>query len=168
MTSRIRHITIDCHDPWSLAVFWSTALGFVDDSDNPNAPGDPEALLVDPKGLHPGLLFLPVGEPKATKNRVHLDLVPDLLRDQEVDRLLGLGATLIDDRRGADGAGWAVLATPRATSSASSAAPPSGPSQPPSTPVSGRCHRPTTATSAPCSRRCSSGTAPVCSPRWPG
>ena len=111
MTSRIRHITVDCRDPYELARFWSAALGFVDDPDDPNAPGDPEALIVDPRGLHPGLLFLPVPEPKSAKNRVHLDLVPDGPRDAEVERLLALGATLVDDHRRPDG-GWAVLADP--------------------------------------------------------
>lgn len=112
MTARIRHITVDCHDPYELSRFWSAALGFVDHPDNPNAPDDPEALIVDPKGLHPGLLFLPVPDAKVAKNRVHLDVVPDGPRDAEVERLLGLGASLVDDRRQADGTGWAVLADP--------------------------------------------------------
>ena len=43
MTSRIRHITIDCHDPYELSRFWSGALGYIDHPDNPNAPDDPEA-----------------------------------------------------------------------------------------------------------------------------
>src|SRR5690349_6737986 len=69
MPSTIRHLTIDCRDPYPLAVFWSAALGFIDEPDNPNAPDDPEALIVDPRGLHPGLLFIPVPEAKAIKNR---------------------------------------------------------------------------------------------------
>lgn len=112
MTSRIRHITFDCRDPYRQARFWAEVLGFVDEPDNPNEPDDPEALVVDPKGLHPGLLFVPVPEPKELKNRIHLDLVPDVRRDIEVDRLLELGATLVDDQRRPDGSGWAVLADP--------------------------------------------------------
>ncbi|MCU1498310.1 MAG: hypothetical protein JWM47_2263 [Acidimicrobiales bacterium] len=111
-TSTIRHITVDCRAPYALARFWAAALGFTDDPGNPNAPGDPEALIVDPRGLHPGLLFLPVPEPKVVKNRVHLDLVPGAARDVTVDQLLALGATLVDDQRRADGSGWAVLADP--------------------------------------------------------
>ncbi len=92
MTSTIRHLTIDCRDPYALAQFWAGALAFVDDPDNPNRPGDPEALLVDPRGLHPGLLFLPVPEPKTAKNRMHLDWdVEDMAA--EADRLVALGAT---------------------------------------------------------------------------
>lgn len=113
MSSRIRHLTFDCTDPYAQAVFWRAALGFVDDPDNPNAPGDPEAVIIDPKGLHPGLLFLPVPEPKATKNRLHLDVVPQggATRDETVAALLDLGATLVADHRTPD-SGWAVLADP--------------------------------------------------------
>lgn len=52
-------------------------------------------------------------QPKTVKNRVHLDLEPrDRSRDEEVERVLALGATLVDDRRNPDGTGWAVLADP--------------------------------------------------------
>ncbi|HKQ01164.1 MAG TPA: VOC family protein, partial [Actinomycetes bacterium] len=61
----------------------------------------------------PGLLFIKVPEPKTVKNRVHLDLVPtDRTRDEEVERLLGIGATLVADHRRSDGSGWVVLADP--------------------------------------------------------
>jgi hypothetical protein len=54
-----------------------------------------------------------VPEPKTVKNRVHLDLVPtDRTRDQEVARVLELGATLVADHRRPDGTGWVVLADP--------------------------------------------------------
>ncbi len=112
MTSRVRHITIDCADHYRLAAFWSELTGYQEDPDNPNAPGDPESLIVPPDG-GPGLLFIPVPEPKTVKNRVHVDLQPsDRTRDEEVERVLGLGATLIADHRQSDGTGWAVLADP--------------------------------------------------------
>lgn len=112
MPSRVRHLTFDCREPHRLARFWAGALGFVDDPENPNHPDDPEALLVDPTGRHPGLLFIPVPEAKVVKNRLHLDLQPDQARDAEVERLLALGATLVADHRTSDGLGWAVLADP--------------------------------------------------------
>lgn len=112
MPARIRHITLDCHHPYALSRFWAEALGFVDHPDEPNLPDDPEAVIVDPKGLHPGLLFVPVPEAKATKNRIHLDIVPETTRDDEVARLLGLGATEVADHRRPDGTGWVVLADP--------------------------------------------------------
>jgi hypothetical protein len=104
MTSRIRHVTFDCHDPRAVAPFWAAVLGYDLDPD-----GD---LVTDPRGLHPGLLFLPVPEPRAGKNRVHLDLVPDRPRDEAVAEALALGGTLVADHRNPDGTGWAVLADP--------------------------------------------------------
>ena len=112
MTTTIGDITIDCRDPFALAQFWSAVLGYIDHHENPNAPDDPEAFIIDPRRLHPGLLFLPVPEDKVVKNRVHLDLVPSSARDVDVDRVVGLGATLVDDQRKPDGSGWAVLADP--------------------------------------------------------
>jgi hypothetical protein len=50
----------------------------------------------------------------------------DRTRDEEVEWLKGLGATEYEDHRKPDGTGWMAMADPRATSSASSAAPPSG------------------------------------------
>jgi len=112
MSTRIRQITVDCHDAYALASFWSAVLGFVDDPDDPNHPDDPEAVILDPQGLHPGLLFIPVPEGKTVKNRLHLDVMPDGPRDEEVTRVLQLGASLVEDHRRPDGGGWAVLADP--------------------------------------------------------
>lgn len=108
MTSLVRHVTIDCADAYSLASFWAQVLDSkVSDEDE---PGDEEALVESPGA---SLLFIQVPEPKAAKNRVHLDLQPqDRTRDEEVERLIGLGATLLDDRRNPDGTGWATLADP--------------------------------------------------------
>ncbi|MER5212124.1 VOC family protein [Streptomyces sp. NPDC002838] len=53
-----------------------------------------------------------VPEAKTIKNRIHLCLRPETSRDQEVDRLLGLGATFVADHRNPDGSGWAILADP--------------------------------------------------------
>jgi catechol 2,3-dioxygenase-like lactoylglutathione lyase family enzyme len=112
MTAHIRHITFDCTDAFTLARFWEQVTGYTEDPDDPNLPDDPEMLIVPPGG-GAGLLFVPVPEPKTAKNRIHFDLVPvDRTRDQEVDRLLSIGATLSDDRRLPDGKGWVVLADP--------------------------------------------------------
>ncbi|WPW28138.1 VOC family protein [Streptomyces atratus] len=108
MTSLVRHITIDCADAYELAAFWSGVLGApLSDED---APGDPEALVEAPGAA---LLFISVPEPKSSKNRLHLDIQPqDRTRDEEVERLLGLGATLVADHRRPNGRGWATLADP--------------------------------------------------------
>jgi hypothetical protein len=112
MTALIHSITVDCADPYALACFWSQVTGWQEDPHNGNHPEDPEALLVAPEG-QPRLLFIGVPEAKTVKNRLHLDLMPtDRTRDEEVARLLSLGATFTADHRRPDGTGWAVLADP--------------------------------------------------------
>lgn len=115
MSLRIRHITVDCADPYALAQFWAVLLGYREDPREPNRPGGDEALLLDPQGTA-GLLFLRVPEPKTVKNRLHFDVWPEgadgLGRDRALTRVLDLGARLVDDRREPDGTGWVVLADP--------------------------------------------------------
>ncbi|GII59044.1 glyoxalase [Planotetraspora thailandica] len=106
MASSVRHVTVDCADAYKLGAFWAEVLGGALGDDD--FPGDPEAVVTAP-GI--ALLFITVPEPKAVKNRIHLDLQPrDRTRDEEVDRLLALGATLVADHRRPDGTGWATLA----------------------------------------------------------
>jgi hypothetical protein len=48
----------------------------------------------------PVLTFAHVPEGKTVKNRVHLDVNPtDRSQDEEIARLIGLGATVINDNR---------------------------------------------------------------------
>ncbi len=112
MTSRVSHTTFDCRDAYSLSAWWKPVLGYTDLPDDPNEPGDEQCMIVDPSSGH-RLLFIEVPEDKRTKNRVHLDLRPsDRLRDEEIARVLGLGASEVEDRRNTDGTGWVVLADP--------------------------------------------------------
>ncbi|MEU6220513.1 VOC family protein [Streptomyces sp. NPDC047022] len=108
MTSLIRHITVDAADPYALAGFWAQALdGSLGDDD---FPGDPEAVVTSAGAT---LLFIRVDDRKSVKNRVHLDLQPgDRTRDEEVERLLALGATVQGDHRRPDGKGWVTLHDP--------------------------------------------------------
>jgi predicted enzyme related to lactoylglutathione lyase len=47
------------------------------------------------------------------KNRVHLDWVPEgRTRDEEVARLLDLGATIHEDHRTPEGPGWVTMRDP--------------------------------------------------------
>jgi len=59
-----------------------------------------------------GICFMPVTDQKTVKNRVHLDLTSSAEdRDQEIDRLLALGASRVDiGQTGAES--WTVLADP--------------------------------------------------------
>jgi hypothetical protein len=57
----------------------------------------------------PGMLFVPVPEEKAGKNRLHLDFRP-VDQTAEVERLLSLGARRADVGQG--DASWVVLADP--------------------------------------------------------
>ncbi|MGK8502044.1 VOC family protein [Nocardia asiatica] len=104
----IRHVTVDCRDPAGLASFWSAVTGWpVTETDAPDY-----AVLEAPDGT-PGLLFIRVPETKTVKNRVHLDWMPTTgTRDEEVDRVLTLGATLHEDHRTPDGLGWVTLRDP--------------------------------------------------------
>jgi catechol 2,3-dioxygenase-like lactoylglutathione lyase family enzyme len=112
VSAKVRHVTYDCADPYRLARFWAEVTGYREYADDPNLPEQDEALLQAPDG-RPNLLFVRVPEAKAVKNRVHFDLMPtDRGRDEEVSRLLALGATEVADHRRPDGSGWVTLADP--------------------------------------------------------
>lgn len=118
-------ITFDCHDPHSMARFWSAALGYTKEdhrqlvaqllesgailvNDTVDVDGGPQFADVsacrDPDGRGPRIYFQKVPEGKAVKNRVHLDLHvgPDKY-EGEANRLEGLGASRLwySDDRGA-------------------------------------------------------------------
>ncbi len=107
MSSRTANFCLDAHDPLAQARWWDQVL---DDFTFDPESDDDEAGLHGPAGRD--LLFLKVPEPKIVKNRMHVCLRPaDRTRDEEVDRLLALGATIVHDLRQPD-SGWAVLADP--------------------------------------------------------
>ena len=105
-----RHVTVDSADPFALATFWSAVTGWPVSAQD--APGDDEVLVEAPSPL-PGLLFIRVPEAKTVKNRVHLDWVPtERTRDAEMERVLGLGASVHEDHRTPEGPGWVTLLDP--------------------------------------------------------
>ncbi|TCO52364.1 VOC family protein [Actinocrispum wychmicini] len=108
MASMIHNVSFDAADPYRLAQFWSEVTGRPVHDDV--RPGDEETVVDLDHGMR--LFFQRVPESKTIKNRVHVCLQPDGTRDQEVERLLALGATLHDDHRKPDGTGWAVLRDP--------------------------------------------------------
>ncbi len=114
MTSFVSHTTVDCANAYELSEWWKQVLGYRDVEDDPNEPGHEECMILDPETGH-HLLFLEVPEAKSLKNRIHLDLRPrEGTRDEEIERVRGLGATEIADHRGqyGPGTGWVVFADP--------------------------------------------------------
>ena len=136
MAQRVQ-VTIDCADPASLAAFWAEALGYVVQPPPEGFESWPAALrawgvpesdwnnanaVVDPAGVGPRVYFQRVPEPKAVKNRVHLDVgvsdgpgtEPAVRREQirpAADRLLALGATEVGEREAMGGL-WVVMRDP--------------------------------------------------------
>jgi hypothetical protein len=130
-------VTFDCADPGALSRFWAAALGyrlqdppegfatweaFLADLGVPEDEWNSASAVVDPDGKGPRLYFQQVPEPKATKNRVHLDLnvggplgTPLDERkgvvDAEVKRVIDLGAEMlraVEER----GEYWVVMRDP--------------------------------------------------------
>ncbi|HML01014.1 MAG TPA: VOC family protein [Acidimicrobiales bacterium] len=106
MGSFIKYVTFDCADPRRLGSFWAQVTGYapVMESDEFMALAAPEK-----RGVR-GILFWKVPEPKSAKSRMHVDLATKDPED-EIDRLVGLGATKVERREG-NGAAWTVMLDP--------------------------------------------------------
>ena len=112
MAATISHTSVDSVDAYAQSLFWSQVLDYRQDPDDPNEPGHEECMIFSADGSN-RILFIEVPEAKAAKNRLHFDLMPtDRTRDEELQRLLALGARTVDDLRMPDGRGWVVLADP--------------------------------------------------------
>jgi len=91
MGSRARvELVLDCCEPRRLATFWREALEYRDYYTDARL-----AVLVPKEGNAPPVLLQQVPEPKAGKNRMHLDIVVTDI-EAEVHRLQTLGAQRID------------------------------------------------------------------------
>ena len=115
MTSRFTELVIDCHRPHDLATFWRAVLDYeaIDTRDDlvEIAGWRPTAEAVRARVNAPTLLFIRVPESKTVKNRLHIDVSPiDRGHDEEVERLLALGARRVDIGQGEQS--WTVLADP--------------------------------------------------------
>jgi hypothetical protein len=115
MTSKLTEVAIDCADPAALAQFWCAVLDYVvqGEEDGLVTIGSPQV----PEGrdrsgpVPPTLTFARVPEGKTVKNRLHLDVNPtDVEQEEEVRRLLGLGARLADLGQGDQS--WVVMTDP--------------------------------------------------------
>ena len=108
MGSVINEITVDCGDPEPVAAFWGEALGW-------DVQREADLLWMSASGVPSDaglkLVFVNVPETKSVKNRVHIDLCPSGCdQAEELERLLGLGASRIDIGQG--DVPWVVLADP--------------------------------------------------------
>lgn len=112
MAAYISHTTINCLNAYELSEWWKRLLGYTDIPGDPNEPGHEECMIVDPRTGH-RLLFIEVADLQDPVGRIHFDLAPvDRTRDEEIDRVLELGARQVADRRRTDGTGWMVLEDP--------------------------------------------------------
>jgi hypothetical protein len=125
-------LTFDAADPGALARFWAVALGYVEQPPPegfaswdawceqmgiPVEHRNDRAAVVDPDGRGPRILFQKVPEPKAAKNRLHVDVnagAPDHDRarvEQHVRRLVEAGGRVLAERTEL-GESWVVMADP--------------------------------------------------------
>ncbi len=106
MPSRLAVLAIDAVQPRAVADFWCAVLGWQ------VVEGDDGVSIASSEGAWPTIDVVPVPEGKTVKNRLHLDLRADgLSTDQELDRLLALGARRVDVGQRPD-VSWVVLADP--------------------------------------------------------
>jgi hypothetical protein len=123
----IRTITFACAEPVRLAEFWAAALEYVAveipparlaDIEAAYASGDLDpdgwAMLQHPDGVGPRLLFHRRPRSPTEHIPIHLDLGVDD-REAEVERLVGLGATVVETKTMTLGSSlevWTVMRDP--------------------------------------------------------
>ncbi|HWE63229.1 MAG TPA: VOC family protein [Chloroflexota bacterium] len=115
MASRFTELVVDSHRPQELAAFWCAVLGYevIDQQDDVVEIADwqPSVEAIRAGVTAPTLVFVRVPESKTVKNRIHIDVSPiDRGQDEEVARLLALGARCVDIGQGEQS--WVVLADP--------------------------------------------------------
>ena len=92
MPSVIKTVTFDAADALALARFWAAVLG--SDVDEDSTAGK---AFVEAAGWGgPNIWFTRVPEGKSAKNRMHFDLRAPGPAADEVARLVGLGATVLE------------------------------------------------------------------------
>jgi hypothetical protein len=94
---RVHELVVDSRDPQAQARWWAQVFGA-----EVRNEGEAWWWITDVPGMpFDSMVFDPVPEPKAVKNRIHWDVYGD------VDQLLAAGATLFDEQPR-----WTVLADP--------------------------------------------------------
>ncbi|MDF2822901.1 MAG: glyoxalase [Mycobacterium sp.] len=105
MKLKLESVTIDCANPDTSAAWWAHA---VDGTVNAVVPGE-FVLVAQQEG--PNLAFQHVDDLTPGKNRIHVDFSASDM-EQEVARLVALGATEHDRQSFGDDFQWVVLADP--------------------------------------------------------
>ncbi len=106
MTIALHALVIDCADAARVAAFWAAVLGRTVDSD----PNEEFASIgMNDDAPESRWMFVKVPEPRAGKNRLHVDLIAT--DPAELDRLVELGAKRLNDFD-EDGEQWTTLADP--------------------------------------------------------
>jgi predicted enzyme related to lactoylglutathione lyase len=91
VTSFVKNLTFDCDDALVVASFWAAALG-----SNVDEESTPERAYVESAGWGgPNIWFRRGRGAKSAPNRLHIDLRPLTTMDEEVGRLVALGATVL-------------------------------------------------------------------------
>ena len=88
-------VAIDAVDIDAVVPFWRTVLGYV-----PEHAGDDEPVrgLIDPEGIEPAVWFQQMTDPRAGRNRLHLDVhVPSDVAEERVAAAIAAGGRLVSD-----------------------------------------------------------------------
>ena len=92
MTSFVKNVTFDCDDALRVARFWAAVLGSDIDEDS-----TPDRAYVEAAGWGgPNMWFRGGHGAKRAPNRFHLDLRPLTNMQAEVERLVELGASIVE------------------------------------------------------------------------
>jgi predicted enzyme related to lactoylglutathione lyase len=107
VSSSMFGVAFDASDAQAAASFWAAVLGRTVAA---GATADNALIEADPAIPGSRIGFHRVPEGKTVKNRMHFDVITTDF-DAELDRLTGLGATKLNEVRGA-AAHWVTLADP--------------------------------------------------------
>jgi hypothetical protein len=103
----LTEVIVDAADPAALGSFWMAVLGWERTAEDE----DGAVEIGNPGGGPLTIVFVPVDDPKTSKNRLHLDVNPTGCdQAEELARLLALGAVEVDIGQGEQT--WVVLADP--------------------------------------------------------
>lgn len=93
---QVLEIAVDALDIARIRPFWKAVLGYTDE---PGYDGPTDAL-VDPLREGPAVWFQQMDEPRAQRNRIHLDIsVPHDEADARIRAALDAGGVLVSDAR---------------------------------------------------------------------